>query len=43
MGVAVFDLKKSSIPFRGNLNLHPEKEGKKVSGFLDVKIEAAPA
>jgi len=40
MGLVTFDLKKTPIPFRGNLELLPEKEGKKVSGFIDVKIEA---
>jgi len=38
MGLASVDLKKTKLPFRGNLDLQPEK-GKKASGFIEVKIE----
>ena len=41
MGVATFDLKRIPLPFRGAIDLAPGKEGKKVSGNLDVKVEAA--
>ena len=39
MGIAKINLSKTPLPFRGNLDLEPEKEGKKATGYLDVKIE----
>lgn len=40
MGVATFDLKKTQLPFRGNLPLEAEKDvKKKVTGTLEVKVE----
>ena len=41
MGVAAFDLKKTPLPFRGALDLAAEKEGKKVTGSIEVKVEAS--
>jgi len=41
MGEATLDIARVKLPFRGNLELFPDKAHKKskVTGFIDVKVE----